>query len=433
MLNTPAHSTTAVIVGAGPYGLSVAAHLAEAGVPFRIFGRPMQSWSTQMPRGMHLRSNGATSNLSPGSKSFTLTDFCLETGRPAPHDGTAIALEHFAAYGEEFARRFVPQLEQEQIRSIDRTGREAGPFRVTAASGEGFFAGQVVIATGLSHMQHVPAALRHLPSSRVTHPAAHRDYSQFTGRDVTVLGSGASALNAAVLLHEAGAQVTLVARARRLHVDSPEVLNHHAKTKPHDSHGLRAGVFVKLTEAAPDLYRALPKPLQRLWERDGKTRSGDSALHGRVKGFTTLLGCRLHAVEAADGGCERLRLTLTDSHGQPRQHLTSHLIAATGYRFDKDRLGMLSQSMREQIRVNRAGAPKLNHGFESSVPGLRFVGPLAAPSFGSTLGALAGIRFAATRVTSELQRHAQRVQTREMLRSAPRVEPGFFTRRERAL
>ena len=39
------------IVGAGPYGLSIAAHLRVAGVTFRIFGRPMQTWRYHMPDG----------------------------------------------------------------------------------------------------------------------------------------------------------------------------------------------------------------------------------------------------------------------------------------------------------------------------------------------------------------------------------------------
>ena len=52
------------IVGAGPYGLSIAAHLRERGVNFRIFGTPMRTWREQMPRGMLLKSDGFASNLS---------------------------------------------------------------------------------------------------------------------------------------------------------------------------------------------------------------------------------------------------------------------------------------------------------------------------------------------------------------------------------
>ena len=32
------------IIGTGPYGLSIAAHFRRRGIPYRIFGRPMDSW-----------------------------------------------------------------------------------------------------------------------------------------------------------------------------------------------------------------------------------------------------------------------------------------------------------------------------------------------------------------------------------------------------
>ncbi len=402
MRNTPAHCISVLIVGAGPYGLSVAAHLQEAAIPFRIFGRPMHTWATQMPEGMHLRSPGLASSLSGGKKSYSLAQFCAETNRPYA-ESTPIALEDFCAYGEEFARRYVPNLEDDYIRSIDRTGEH---FRVTAASGERFFARNVIMATGLNYLQHIPEEFRHLPTSRVTHPSQHRSYTHFAGRDVTVLGSGGSALNAAVLLHEAGARVTLLARSRKLRVDQCDSIRTHPATQ--DSLPCPA-LGPNSASVAPDLYRHLPAPVRGLLSR--KHSSGDRALQGRMEGFTKLLGCRIHAVEAADGGCGRLRLTLTDLQGQPRQHLTSHLIAGTGYRYDKNRLGMLSQSLREQIRVNSLGAPKLNRRFESSVTGLHFVGPLAAPSFGPNLGSIAGTQFAAGRVTEDLAKSFAREQS----------------------
>ena len=51
------------IVGAGPYGLSIAAHFRSRGIPFRIFGRPMDSWLAHMPKGMMLKSDGFASNI----------------------------------------------------------------------------------------------------------------------------------------------------------------------------------------------------------------------------------------------------------------------------------------------------------------------------------------------------------------------------------
>ena len=44
------------VIGAGPYGLSVAAHLREQSLKVIVFGRPMSFWDRNMPVGMLLRS-----------------------------------------------------------------------------------------------------------------------------------------------------------------------------------------------------------------------------------------------------------------------------------------------------------------------------------------------------------------------------------------
>lgn len=56
--------TRVAIIGAGPYGLSIAAHLRAYGIPFRIFGAPLDSWRRHMPVGMMLKSDGFASSLS---------------------------------------------------------------------------------------------------------------------------------------------------------------------------------------------------------------------------------------------------------------------------------------------------------------------------------------------------------------------------------
>ena len=55
------------IIGAGPYGLSAAAHLRAAGVSTQSFGRTMEYWREHMPDGMMLRSIVEASHISaPG-------------------------------------------------------------------------------------------------------------------------------------------------------------------------------------------------------------------------------------------------------------------------------------------------------------------------------------------------------------------------------
>src|ERR1051325_8965346 len=69
-----------VIVGAGPYGLSISAHLRALGVSFRIFGSPMNTWRDHMPKGMFLKSDGFASNISDPEREFPLKEFCRQKG-----------------------------------------------------------------------------------------------------------------------------------------------------------------------------------------------------------------------------------------------------------------------------------------------------------------------------------------------------------------
>src|SRR5277367_2963939 len=111
-----------VIVGAGPYGLSIAAHLRKTRVKYRIFGAPMETWLDHMPAGMKLKSDGFASNLYDPESAFTLQHYCAEKNLPYADVGIPVPLETFVAYGLEFTKRFVPQLEHANITGIQRTG-----------------------------------------------------------------------------------------------------------------------------------------------------------------------------------------------------------------------------------------------------------------------------------------------------------------------
>ena len=106
------------IVGAGPYGLSLGAHLAAAGVGFRQFGLPMRLWQESMPRGMYLKSQGFASDLSSPDREHTLAAFCTATGRPYASYGLPVPLDTFVAYGQWFRRELLPDLEQTLVTEV---------------------------------------------------------------------------------------------------------------------------------------------------------------------------------------------------------------------------------------------------------------------------------------------------------------------------
>ena len=205
------------IIGAGPYGLSLAAHLREKGIEHRIVGDPMQFWSGHMPRGMLLKSDGFASTLYDPKSEFTLRRYCEDQNIEYADLGTPVRVEDFCAYGLAFQRRFAPGLENKRVTLLDCT-RSGSGFTLELSDGKSFAAKTVVVATGLSGFEYVPPELASLPDDLRSHSSAHAHLQQFKGRDVTVVGGGASATELATLLHEAGCQVRMVARRQSIEI-----------------------------------------------------------------------------------------------------------------------------------------------------------------------------------------------------------------------
>ena len=109
------------VIGAGPFGLSTAAHLRARGVPVRVFGEPMVSWRDHMPEGMLLKSTPAASTIDAPQRGHTLLDYCDAAGIPRlVTDEDIIPVETFIAYGEWFQQKLVPELERVRVASVDR-------------------------------------------------------------------------------------------------------------------------------------------------------------------------------------------------------------------------------------------------------------------------------------------------------------------------
>src|SRR5882757_9323169 len=115
------------VIGAGPYGLSLGAHLRARGVDFRLFGEPMGAWQHNMPPGMLLKSYSWASNLSapsdPASNpsipyGTTLRQFCVDGGKVYNDILAPIALDTFVGYGKAFQRRLVPFVEQKFVTAL---------------------------------------------------------------------------------------------------------------------------------------------------------------------------------------------------------------------------------------------------------------------------------------------------------------------------
>ena len=200
------------IIGAGPYGLSLAAHLAGRKIEHRIFGRPMQFWSQIAEAGgeRYLKSYCFGTNISTPMPGSSFAEYSaprgLETIEPC-------SIADFAAYGLWFQQKNVPWIEPLEA---DRITKAAEGFEVALSDGERFIARRLVLATGLSCFAYVPPVLASLPPALVSHSSTVKSFTPFKGRSVAVIGGGQSALEVAALLREAGGQPELLVRASKI-------------------------------------------------------------------------------------------------------------------------------------------------------------------------------------------------------------------------
>ncbi len=390
-------STDVAIVGAGPYGLSLAAHLSAAGVPYRHFGVPMKLWRTAMPRGMYLKSQGFASNLSDTHQAMTLEAFCSATGRPYGSYGVPVPLETFVAYGRWFQAQLSLPVEESLVTSVTRDGEG---FQVTVGDGERLSARAVVLAVGVEHFAHLPSPFGELPRTLCGHSSAYTDLAAFKGRRVIVIGAGQSALESAALLHETGADVQVLARGPKLAWNgeplSPERPLAQRLREPEA--GLGSGWATWFYSNHPDLFRRLPPASRVHRARTALGPAGACWLRARVEGkFPVRCG---HAVTAAVPVGDWVRLTVA-ADGTRKDIAADHVIMATGYRPDLARLDFLGEDILIALRT-LSGSALVGRGYQSSVPGLYAVGPLVAPSFGPVMRFVYGARHAALAVTRQL-------------------------------
>jgi thioredoxin reductase len=394
-------SSDIAIIGAGPYGLSLAAHLRSKGIEHRIFGDPMQFWSGHMPRGMLLKSDGFASTLYDPKSEFTLKRYCEEQNIEYADLGTPVRLEDFCAYGLAFQRRFAPGLENKRVTLLERT---RSGFSLELSDGKSLAAQRVVVATGLSGFEYVPPELASLPNDLWSHSSAHADLQQFKGRDVTVLGGGASATELATLLHEAGCHVRMVARRQSIELHTRLKLPRSLfQTIRWPISPVGPGWKSRFLTDFPHIFHGLPKPVRSRLAKGFLGPAGGWFLRGRFDRVPLLAGRQIMGAEASGG---QAILRLKSMNGDEHRIETEHVIAATGYRADVRRLAFLGAGIVSQLNFpNRV--LKLSSHFESSIPGLFFVGPAGVDSFGPVLRFACGAKFTASRLSNHLARVSQ--------------------------
>lgn len=385
------------IIGAGPYGLSLAAHLGVQKLDHRIFGHPMGFWSEVAAAAgeRYLKSFCFATSLSTPIRGYSFADYNrprkLEIFEPC-------SIANFSDYGRWFQQHNVPWAESVNVVNLER---QPNGFAVSLENGECVVATHIVVATGLSGYARVPPSLASLPTGLVTHTSRITSFDSFRGRRVAVVGAGQSAFEAAALLSEAGALPELLVREKRLLWNDRTTENRdlwQRLRKPISALGVgpKAWGLVNF----PGALHHLPDSWRTSLVRNHLPPEGAWWLRPRVEGRMPI---SLDAtVQNAREVGSAVVLQLCNSNGERTRELTvDHVISGTGYDINVERLLFLSKGLRDQIKRTQK-FPNLDAGFQSSVPGLHFLGPASARSFGPLFRFVSGADYSALTTSAHL-------------------------------
>jgi hypothetical protein len=382
-----------VIIGAGPYGLSAAAHLKAKGLGVRVFGKPMEFWADKMPGGMFLRSPRVASNLSDPQSALTLEAFEAASGmKPA----APLPLETFVAYGRWFQQQLSAEMDAANVAQVRR---EKAIFRITLQDGTSLRSRRVVVAAGIGHFQRKPAVFAQLPSAQASHCYEGRKIADLAGKRIAVIGAGQSALESAALLHEAGSDVEIIAKIQTLRWLGQHSWLHHlgpVSTLLYSKHDV-GPIGISRLVAMPNLVSCIPLKLRDKIRTRAVRPIGSKWLQPRLSTVKLSAG---RTVQAARSIGDEVQLKLDD--GTERR--VDHVLMGTGYDVDIARYNFLSPELVGAVR-QLGGYPDLRPGFRSSVAGLHFIGATAARSFGPLLYFVTGTEFASRVLASHISQN----------------------------
>ncbi|HET9739055.1 MAG TPA: FAD-dependent oxidoreductase [Solirubrobacteraceae bacterium] len=380
------------VVGAGPFGLSVAAHLPERKV--RVFGEPMQTWRTRMPPDMLLRSDWEETSLSAPADRGAIDVWARATGEPRQEP---IPLQTFLRYADWFRETFVREGDTAEVTHVERGG---GVLRVTTSAGDEVDARRVVLAVGVTPFPYAPPPFEAAMGDGVTFAIESQDYSAYSGGRIVVVGGGQGGLESAALALRAGAEVELVVRSRlRWFTDREPYrprgpLRRRLYRLAYPVVGYGPPVLNRLA-LHPDAFAGLPAPVRRRVATRILRAGGSPWVRGVVEGRIAVT--EGVAVTGVRRGADGLDLQLSD--GSSRR--ADAVVVSAGFRFALDRLTFLSPTVKAAIAV-KDGWPVLDRCFRSTDPDVLFVGFAAERRFGPIARFVSGSRFTAHRARQAL-------------------------------
>ena len=375
--------TDLLIIGAGPFGLALAAQAQQEHIEHVVVGKPMEFWQANMPKGMFLRS-ACDWHLDPQNVD-TIEAFLRSQGK-TPKDVEPLSLDFYLTYTDWFQK-------QKNIKSlpvyIERLDTSNEHFIATTVNGDMIAAKNVVLAPGFRHFAHIPEDLKaKLPAGSFQHTCEYVDFSDATNKRYLIVGGRQSAFEWAALLLEAGAaEVHLSHR----HASPAYAVADWSWVKP----------LVDNMVEDPNWFRHLSQKEKddisyRLWS-EGRLKI-EPWLESRLRSERMKLRPHTEIVNCRGNKSGQLEVELTNGE----TITVDKIVLATGYKVDIARLPILATgNLLEQIET-RNGFPVLDDHFQTSVPGLFITSMPATQDFGPFFGFTNSVRTSARLIIQKL-------------------------------
>ncbi len=363
--------TDLLIIGAGPFGLALAAYAQEQGIRHVVVGAPMGFWKTNMPQGMFLRS---TCDWSLDPLDVHSIDAYLKKIRRSCTEVEPLSRNFYLDYAGWFQ-------DEKDIRTLDVTvaslDTDEGELVAVTDRGERIRSRFVVLAIGFGSFAHVPAELAPLfPRERYDHTCHLVDFGPLEDQRLLIIGGRQSAFEWAALMRESGVRrVDLCYRH-----DTPSFT-------PSDWSWVNA--LVARMGDDPGWYRRLSENErqqvnERFWT-EGRLKLepwlADRIDHPNVKLHPRT---EVTGAHASDSG---IRVALNSGETL----IVDHVVLATGYEVNLARVPFLASGLLSNLGV-REGFPVLDQHFQTNVPGLYVTSLAATRDFGAFLGFTVSVR-----------------------------------------
>lgn len=379
-----------LVIGAGPYGIAVAARALESGIETVVLGRPFAFWSENMPDGMYLRS-GPDWHLD-ASRIHTFESFLEERGVEAAEiDPVPIAV--FLDYARWFQREKGVVADERFVTSVRLEGSagkrpEASSFQVHLDDGSVLGADAIVAAPGVRYFQNRPDWSTRLPNGLCAHTCDLVRFHDLSGARVLIVGGRQSAYEWAALIGEQGAEQI-------------DIVHRHEVPRFARVSWRFADEYLERTVAFPGWWRSLPAQEQeaitrKFWEVGRLTL--EWWLTPRLQGERFRRRPGTSVVAAWADGDERARVQLSDG----TELAVDRIVLATGYKADLAGVPYLSEVL--PLVAVADGFPLLDDAFQTTLPGLFMPGFTGSRDFGPFFGFTKGCPAAADLVVRGLSR-----------------------------